>query len=119
LVTIVSDRRSREASSNRKDRKVAQLCAQVAEVVSLALGDSEDERLQQLVVDSVVAGPDGTRLVVRVVPGRQADIEEMELVYAALERARPWLKQQVAAEIHRKRAPELAFQVLPPWEVGL
>lgn len=106
----------RTLHSENTSRHVAQLCAQVQDVISLALGDSADERLHDLVVHSVSAGPDGARLLVAVVPTDPLDVDSIEQLYRALESARPWLRQQVAAEIHRKRTPELAFQVLPHWE---
>jgi ribosome-binding factor A len=106
----------RTRNSDNARRKVAQLCAQVRDIVSLALGDSADERLHDLVVHSVAPGPDSARLLVTVVPTDLLDVDSIERLYRALEGARPWLRQQVAAEIHRKRTPELAFQVLPRWE---
>ena len=108
----------RSRNSVKEDRKLAQLCAQVEQTVSLALGDSADDRLHDLVVRSVSPGPDGTRLLVVVVATRPLDMASLEELHGALKSARPWLRQQVAAEIHRKRTPDLAFQVLPPWEEG-
>ena len=106
----------RTRNSAKEDRKLAQLCAQVEEIVSLALGDSADQRLHDLIVQSVSPGPDGARLLVAVVATNPLDLDSLEELHGALESARPWLRQQVAAEIHRKRTPDLAFQVLPPWE---
>ena len=106
----------RTRNASREDRKLAQLCAQVEEIVSLALGDSADDRLHDLVVQSVSPGPDGARLLVAVVATEPLDMDSIETLYSALDRARPWLRQQVAAGIHRKRTPDLAFQVLPAWE---
>ena len=106
----------RPRSSSKEERKLAQLCAQVEETVSLALGDSADERLRDLVVQSVAPGPDGARLLVAVATTSPVDLDRLEDLHAALDSARPWLRQQIAAEIHRKRTPDLVFQVLPPWE---
>jgi ribosome-binding factor A len=105
----------RISSPAKASRKLAQLCAQVQDVVSLALGNSADERLHDLIVHSVTPGPDGARLLVTVVPTRPLDLDSIEQLHRTLEAARSWLRQQVAAEIHRKRTPELAFQVLPRW----
>ena len=111
-------RGSRPPGANlaREDRKLAQLCAQVEQIVSLALGDSADHRLHDLVVHSVSPGPDGARLLVAAMATYPLDPDCLEELHDVLERARPWLRQQIAAEIHRKRTPDLAFQVLPPWE---
>ena len=108
--------RHRQRSSSKEERKLAQLCAQVEETVSFALGDAADERLRDLTVRSVAPCPDGARLLVAVATSQPLDLGSLEGLHAALDSARPWLRQQVAAEIHRKRTPDLAFQVLPPWE---
>jgi ribosome-binding factor A len=84
--------------------------------VALALGESADARLRELTVHSVVPGADASRLLVRVVPQNGAGIDDIEAAYEALKHARSWLRQQVAAEIQRKRTPDLDFQVLPAWE---
>jgi ribosome-binding factor A len=109
--------RSRGAPPESSHRKLERLCAQVEQVVSLSLGGSEVELLRSLVVDSVRAAGDGSRLVVSVVAGADVGLDELDQIYAALLRAGPWLRRQVAAEIHRKRTPDLSFVVLPPWPV--
>lgn len=98
--------------SRRDDHKQAKLCAQVAEVASLALGAATDSRLQQLIVHSVHSSADGSKLIVHVVPTELANLAELEQLLSALDRARAWMRQQVAAEIMRKRMPDIAFQVL-------
>lgn len=92
--------------------KQAQLCAQVAEIASLALGASEDPRLQQLIVHSATASSDGNKLVVHVVPTEALTFEDLEQLVATLDHARSWLRQQVATEIYRKRVPDVAFQIV-------
>jgi len=99
-------------SEGRTNYKLAQLCAEVSEVATLALGSSSDSRLQQLIVHSVKATKDGSTLVVHVVPTAIADFAELEQLMAALERARTWLRQQVASEINRKHTPEITFQIV-------
>lgn len=105
-------------SRNRTSRNRHQfrLSRQVEQVLSLALGASADARLRDLVVHSVVPSADGARMVVRVVLSSDASFESIERAYLALGAARAWLRQQVAADIHRKRTPDLEFQVLPSWE---
>ena len=68
--------RTRDSAKN--DRKLAQLCAQVEEIVSLALGDSADHRLHDLVVQSVSPGPDGARLLVTVMGTHPLDMDSLE-----------------------------------------
>jgi ribosome-binding factor A len=113
----VSRGSSRSHRPSSAQRKFQRLCAQVEQVVSLSLGGSEDERLRSLVVHSVHAAGDGSRLVVSVAAGAEVSLDELDEIYAALLRAGPWLRRQVAAEIHRKRTPDLSFQVLPAWQV--
>ncbi len=108
--------RSTSKSTARKSHKQGQLCSQVAQAISLTLGDSTDPRLHDLAVQSVMPAPDGSRLLVIVVPSEGAELDSLDDILGALEGARTWLRRQVAAEIHRKRAPDLIFQVLPPWE---
>lgn len=104
---------------NQSSRKQAQLCAQAREAIYLALGDATDARLHDLHVEAVVPALDGARLVVVVAPARTLAAEELDDLVEALFAARHWLRRQVAAEIHRKRAPELTFQVRPGGESPL
>jgi len=99
-------------ASGRDNRKQAQLCAQVEQIASLALGSSRDPRINQLMVHSVDASPDGARLTVNVVPGDPATFESLESVMDALNGARPWLRRQIAEEIVRKRTPEIKFEII-------
>lgn len=107
---------NRTQQTARGDRKLRQLCAQVEEVVSLALGAATDQRLLDVFVQSVEPAPDGARLLVTVVPSSSSAPVSLDELLGALEHARPWLRQQVAQEIHRKRTPELAFTVAPYWK---
>ncbi|MEZ4224308.1 MAG: hypothetical protein R3B13_25385 [Polyangiaceae bacterium] len=113
-------------------RKLAQLCAQVHDAIRFALAGAADSRLRELLVQEVRPAPDGARLGVVLMlvrgcgaardvnaPHRGSTAEEwsswqddIDAAYDALRKAGPWLRRQVASEIHRKRTPELAFQVL-------
>lgn len=94
------------------NRKQAQLCSEVEQIVSLVLGSSKNSRLQQLYVASVEVSKDGACLVVYVAPPTPLDFEETEATLLALEGARAWVRQQIAVEINRKRTPEVRFQLL-------
>jgi ribosome-binding factor A len=108
--------RSTSKLTARKSHKQQQLCSQVAQAISLSLGDSTDHRLHDLVVQSVVPAPDGSRLLVIVAPSEAVGLDSLDEILGTLEGAHAWLRRQVAAEIRRKRAPDLVFQVLPSWE---
>lgn len=90
------------------NRKALQLCRQVERTLSVAL---EGEILRDLLVQSVEPAPDSTRLLVTFTqpPGAGVGIPEL---LAALEHGRAKLRGAVAAAIHRKKTPELAFRVL-------
>lgn len=104
----------RPASDDRRaDRKVLQLCAQVAKAVRLTLdGALDDERLHALEVVRVEPAPDARRLrvILGLGAGPPAPIEGLQ---ACLRRAAPRVRQAVAQAIHRRRAPDLVFEVRP------
>ena len=102
--------------SSKRERKDAQLRSEVEEIVALALLDSADARLRQLHVGSVDMKAGGACLVVSVVPAGRPTLAEIEELQSALDHARGWLRRQIAQEVNRKRAPDLVFLVMPPWE---
>jgi ribosome-binding factor A len=97
----------------RARRKVDQLCRQVEERIGLVLaGEVDDPALQDLYVVEVVPEPGSGRLIVRLAspPGlAQPDVAE---VLPRLDALRPYLRGEVAEAIHRKRTPDLVFEVL-------
>ena len=115
------------ATFSRKDRKdqrkTRQLCRQVFQAVSLALGgECGDDLLREVSVESVEPAPNASRLAVRICVPQGADMAD---VLERLTRVTPHLRRLVAQAITRKRAPELTFVpaalALPPapgWEVG-
>ena len=94
------------------NRKALQLCGQVARTLAGVLsGECSDDRLRDLLVESVQPAPDSTRLLVTVYAG-PAFAADTESVLRALYGAAAMLRAQIARAIHRKRVPELVFQVL-------
>lgn len=98
-------------AARNAQRKERQLCRQVQEAVSDALAALRDDVLQGVWVMGVEPAPDASRLavVVQVRPGTPP-----ELAAARLEKVAGYVRSEVAGAITRKRAPTLAFQVLPP-----
>ena len=91
-------------------RKLRQLCRQVERVLTTALG--EDEALLDLRIEGVLPWPNASRLLVAVAPSApDAEIDRSDIL-ARLAGARPQLRAVAAAAIHRKRAPDLTFEVL-------
>jgi len=75
-------------------------------------GACRDERLGMLGIKSVEPAPDTSCLRVTVFPlynASQADPEEIMLL---LKSAKNFLRKEVAAEISRRRVPDLTFRVI-------
>ncbi len=105
------EQRRRDQSSARQRR----LCGQVARALTMALPTAHDPQLRSLLVVDVVPAPDLRRLEVRLCAQRGQPLEGVEL---RLGSARRWLREEVAAAIHRKRAPELRLVLVPPPEAS-
>lgn len=117
----MSTRRSRfkEPSANlyfgdetnaRHRRKDAQLCAQIADALSLALAESSDPALYGLWVMEVESAPHGGHVRVLLQAQRGDALDEVQ---AKVEARHGYLRQQVGEAIHRKKVPSLSFVVLP------
>ena len=94
------------------DFKTEQLCKQVERAASLALAvQSLGDVLAGAVVAAVEPAPDASRLRITVVlaPGRGVD--DLGEAWAALSRATPGFRAEVARSISRKRVPELTWGV--------
>lgn len=99
-----SDRGGRSAS------KTLQLCAQVHDALSYALGESSDPVLMDLELDRVepMQGDKHVLVVVTDPCGHG-----LVAALAALDRARGFLRDAVAGTVQRRRVPQLSFTVLP------
>jgi ribosome-binding factor A len=108
------DPRSFFGSGSRKktNRKALQLCGEIARTLSAVLAwESGDELLSRLTVESVAPAPDSTRVLVTMWLEGAAEPADVSLVLQRLQRASGKLRAEIATAIHRKRVPELAFQV--------
>ena len=92
------------------DHKLAQLCRQVEDAVSLGLYSSRDPVLRDLCVIDVTPVRGAAVLLVRVTSDGSCALADIE---AALDHARGYLRSEAAESIYRKRAPELVFEVVP------
>jgi ribosome-binding factor A len=102
---------ARKPTNKVPNRKALQLCAQVAEALTCALGACGDELLRNLVVTAVVPAPNSAHLLITLTPSPAAGPVTTEMASSHLDRAAGKLRSEVAAAIHRKRAPELTFRV--------
>lgn len=100
-------------------RKTLQLCGQVSRGLSCLLAESGDSALGDLVIDSVQPAPDASRLLVSLMPlwveQGTSPVELLSILHAHVPR---W-RSELAVMIHRKRVPELCFQILAREETGL
>jgi ribosome-binding factor A len=95
------------------ERKVRQLCAQVADTLNLVLsGECADELLQSLQVVAVDPAPDASQMVVTVRVGLPGESVDPAAVLVRLETIMGKLRYEVAGAITRKRAPKLVFRVV-------
>jgi ribosome-binding factor A len=105
----------RRPSGKVANRKALQLCGQVARILTSVLaGECGDAVLREVVVESVRPFPHSAHLLVTVVPAPSAEALAPATVLEHLHRAGGLLRREVAAAIHRRRAPELLFRVALP-----
>ena len=101
-----------EAVAEGADPKSSPLCAEARRALEFAFAaECRDEALAGLVVLSVTPDPTVRRLRVWL-KGPQMEKDEREHVLVRLAAARGFLRSRVAAGIHRKRTPELSFELL-------
>ena len=98
---------------DKRHRKTRQLCCQVAETIGLVLtGECADELLHNLLVVGVTPAPDSSQLLVTLRADLPAEQIEIDQIACRLAKVSGRLRSAVAAAIHRRRTPRLAFQVL-------
>jgi len=101
----------------RPDRKTLQLCRQVERALHLAFADAyQDEILQQVAVTSVAPAPDSRHLAVLVEPVDPKSTLTAEEVLPTLFAASPYLRNEIANAINRRKTPELSYQFRSPLE---
>ena len=97
----------------RPGKPQIELCKQVERALALALaGEFADPVICDLQVMAVKPAPNSARLLVTVSPSPSAVLLDTNAVTAHLARASGKLRCEIAAAIHRKKTPELAFCVL-------
>jgi ribosome-binding factor A len=94
-------------------RKQQQLCRQVEERLGLVLaGEVDDPLLQDLWVVDVAPEPGGGRMVVRLARAPGTREVPAAALLPRLDALRPFLRGEIATAIHRKRTPDLVFQIV-------
>jgi ribosome-binding factor A len=89
--------------------KDLQVCRQVYDVLALALAEIDDPVIDDLILARVMPAPNAGRVQVILVPSH-ADIDESEALARIAEFADD-LREEVAAEVNRRRVPELVFRI--------
>jgi ribosome-binding factor A len=93
-------------------RKALQLCRQVARTIEgVMLGECDDDILRDLIVESVTPAPHSGRLLVTVSLAPSAKPVSAEVILERLDPVRGLLRSAVAADITRRKAPELIYFV--------
>jgi ribosome-binding factor A len=92
-------------------RKTMQLCGQVARTLAGLLPGCGDDVLRDLQVVGVSPAGSG-RLLVTLGRSPSAEGGASEVVLGRLARAHGWLRNEVAAAVHRRKAPDLVFSVV-------
>lgn len=95
--------------------KDLQLCRQVADAIQWFLADVDDPVLAELSLVAAAPAPTAARIAVTLAV---RDGVEVDVVRAALAAYADELREEVAAEIHRRRVPELAFRVATTAELA-
>jgi ribosome-binding factor A len=91
-------------------RKTLQLCGQVARTLLGVLPCCGDDVLRGLEVIQVTPAGSG-RLLVTLGHSPSAPAVSAGVIREHLERAHGWLRNEVAAAVHRRKAPDLVFRV--------
>ncbi len=102
----------RAAPAKVANRKALQVCGQVQQTLALVLsGESGDDVLRDLLVESVVPYPTAVRLLVTVTrAAADASIPDAD-VLRRLEAARGRLRWEIAAVVNRRKIPDLVFRL--------
>jgi ribosome-binding factor A len=90
------------------NRKALQLCRQVERTLTIAL---EGDVLRDLTVELVLPAPDSSRLLVVLRYHGPAAVLTAE-IHDALQASHTKLRGEVAADIHRRKTPDLTFEIL-------
>jgi ribosome-binding factor A len=94
---------------HRKGHKDRQVCRQVFDALSYALTELDDPVIAELALVAVDPAPDASRVLVTLAPSR-GDIDLDDALARVRARAGE-LRVEVAAEVNRRRIPELTFRV--------
>jgi ribosome-binding factor A len=97
------------------DRKALQLCRQVERTLGLVLaGELNDDRVRDLLVLSVVPAPHSNHLLVTLQAAETLSQEELLQLDQALFEHKGHLRSAIAADISRRKTPDITLRVINP-----
>ena len=102
---------SHDSRGGRRHHKDLQLCRQVLDALTYALAEIDDPTIDDLALASVVPAPDGSRVLVTLVPTRTDLLADVDAALMVLADVADDLREEVAAEVTRKRVPVLVFRI--------
>jgi ribosome-binding factor A len=95
-----------------RGHKDLQVCRQVFDALTYALAELDDPLIDELVLVSVTPAPNAARVQVNFAPAHAG--VDRDAALARLAAVAADLREEVAAEVTRKRVPELAFHLAYP-----
>jgi ribosome-binding factor A len=95
----------------RRGHKDLQVCRQVFDVLTYALAELDDPMIDELLIAHVTPAPNAARVQVTLVPARDGIVVDSIAVLDRLREFADDLREEVAAEVTRRRAPELVFRI--------
>ncbi|QEL18011.1 ribosome-binding factor A [Limnoglobus roseus] len=105
------DRRTQYDQSRQVGRKALQLCEQVKTSLHGILAVCADDVVRDLQVLAVLPAPHTGRLQIAVAVPSTADAVDRVTVLSHLHRVSGWIRSEVASAIHRRKTPELVWDV--------
>lgn len=105
------DRRTWNDRSRQAGRKALQLCEQVRVSLHGVLAACADDVVRDLQVLTVLPAPHSGRLQIAVAIPAVADAIDRETVQTRLRAVGGWIRSEVASAIHRRKVPELVWDV--------
>jgi ribosome-binding factor A len=98
-----------------RGHKDLQVCRQVFDALTYALAALDDPMIAELALVAVTPAPNASRVQVTLVPSR--DGIDCEAALARLHAVAAELREEVAAELTRRRVPELVFRIGNPTDI--
>ncbi len=105
----------RRVFEKKPDRKALQLCRQVEKTLGYVLaGELHDDRLRDLWVLSVMPAPHSSHLLATVQTCQPVSPDQPAQIEMALQGYKGVVRSAIAADIHRRKTPDISFRVINP-----